>query len=131
MFFGLLLFIVFAIIIIAYYYDYKSNPKAFKEVFKRGSVEFSGKKILRLLLVFIFFYTVHSFGLNRVVEMVLPFIKDNNVAFNEERERLGIPLITENFEVMTEQSELFRTVWFDKLLNTAILEKKLNTIYWG
>ncbi|NRD24960.1 hypothetical protein HNV10_17045 [Winogradskyella litoriviva] len=105
MIYGILIIILIIVPIgIAYYYDYKKDPKEFT-----FSITTMGKGILKGLV-----YVGILIGLNAIYQLVIPINKNNGIEFNSEREKLGIPKIGDNWENREYDSEQFTT----KLWNT-------------
>ncbi len=87
---------------IAYYYDYKKDPKEFT-----FSIKTLGKGIFKGLV-----YVGFLIGLNAIYELVIPINKNHGIEFNSEREKLGIPKIGDDWETKKYWSDQFTTKWF-------------------
>ncbi len=125
----LIIFIIIVPIGIAYYYDYKSDPKEFT-----FSIKTLGKAIIKGLL-----YVVIFIGLNAIYKLVIPLKKNHGIEFNSEREKLGLPKIGDNWENRKYDSDQFTTIWwkseptnghFKKIIEYGILNAKLETDYY-
>jgi len=79
---SLIIFILIATLIvpflIAYYYDYKSDPKGFS-----SSVKSVAKGFLRYAVILIV-----GLVLNGLYEALIPFDKDHGISFNSERQKM-------------------------------------------
>ena len=116
-------------ILVAYYFDFKSNPIEFSLSFKTV-----GKGILRLIL-----YIVVFICLNTLYKLLIPLNKDYGIEFNAEREKIGIPLLAKNWKIDDYQSEQFKTTYwmepspkkghFKKIIEYGILKAKTETDY--
>ena len=99
MIYGILaLIIIIAPILIAYYYDYKSDKKEFR---------FSLKNIGNGLAKGIIIYVI-VLGLIKI----FPLNKNHGINFNEERQKLGIPQIKKSWELHENESDQFTTYWW-------------------
>lgn len=116
-------------ILIAYYYDYKSNPKQF-------SVSLKGilKGLLRWVLL-----SLLALGINFLYKTIIPFNKEHGIVFNQERENLGLPLLDETWYLDRDRSEQFTTYWrkndvqkglFKKEITYSIFDIKAETNYY-
>ena len=126
MIYGILIGILIIVpILIAYYYDFKSDPKEFT-----FSVKTLGKG-----LIYIGIYV----AIIAVYKLVIPFNKNYGIEFNSEREKLGIPILGKDWKVDDVQSEQFETYWwkseprnghFKKVIEYGILKAKSETDYY-
>ena len=114
---------------IAYYYDYKKDPKEFT-----FSIRTLGKGIFKGLVYVGFFI-----GLKGIYEYVIPLNTNHGIEFNSEREKLGIPIIGDNWENRKYQSDQFATYWwkpeptnghFKKVIEYGILNAEYETDYY-
>ncbi|MGZ9675673.1 hypothetical protein [Flavobacterium sp. GNP001] len=123
-------FLIFLPIIIGYYIDYKSNPKEFnlslKSLWKKRS-----SKALFLLIIY--------FSLVKIYEHTIPLNKNNGIEYNSTREKLGIPIIGENWKINKSESNQFETYWwksepknghFKKVIEYGILKAKTETDFY-
>lgn len=130
MIYGILIILIIIVPIgIAYYYDYKKDPKEFT-----FSIKSLGKGLLKSL-----YYVLILIGIGATYKLAIPFNKNHGIEFNKERLKLGIPLITENLEKIPEWSEQYKTVWYDansksghfkKVIEYGILSIKSETDYY-
>ncbi|MBU2996417.1 hypothetical protein KO500_08220 [Cellulophaga baltica] len=123
---GLLLI---APIFLAYYYDYKADPKEFS-----FSVKTLGKGLGKGII-----YIAIYFGINKAYELLVPLNKNHGMEFNSEREQLGIPTLKSDWKVSDYESEQFTTYWwkpeptnghFKKIIEYGILDSKSETDYY-
>ncbi|PHR87936.1 MAG: hypothetical protein COA80_18460 [Leeuwenhoekiella sp.] len=121
--------IIIVPILIAYYYDYKSDPKEFA---------FSVKTLFKELLKGLAFIGI-LIGINAVYKLVIPLNKNHGIEFNSEREKLGLPKIGDNWENRGYDSDQFTTKWwksestdghFRKVIEYGILNAKFETDYY-
>ncbi|WP_025665357.1 hypothetical protein [Aquimarina megaterium] len=121
--------IIIVPIAIAYYYDYKSDPKEFD-----FSIKTIGKGISKGLL-----YLVLLAGANAIYKSVVPINKNHGIEFNSEREKLGLPKLEKNWTISDWESEQFVTYWwkpepknghFKKILEYGFLGLKTETDYY-
>ena len=114
---------------IAYYYDYKADPKEFSL-----SIKTLGKGLIKGLI-----YVAVYFGINQAYKFIVPFNKSHGITFNLEREQLGIPTIEADWEISEHESEQFTTFWwkpkpynghFKKVIEYGILDCKIETDYY-
>jgi hypothetical protein len=123
-------FLIFLPTIIGYYIDYKSNPKEFnlslKSLWKKRS-----SKALFFLLIY--------FSLIKIYEHTIPIYKNNGIEFNSTREKLGIPIIAENWEIDKSESNQFeinlcksepKNGHFKKNIEYGILKAKTETDFY-
>ncbi|MCL5246520.1 hypothetical protein M4I21_11910 [Cellulophaga sp. 20_2_10] len=124
---GLLLIVP---ILIAYYYDYKANPKEF-----HFSIKTLGKGLIKGLM-----YVTIYIGMNKAYELIVPFNKDHGMDFNSQRKKLGIPILKANWKVSDYESGQFTTYWwkpkpysghFKKVLEYSIFNCKSETDYYS
>ncbi|WP_430468453.1 hypothetical protein [Winogradskyella ouciana] len=125
----LIIFLIIVPIGIAYYYDYKKDPKEFTFSIKTMGIGiFKG-----------FVYVGILIGLNAIYELVIPINKNHGIEFNSEREKLGIPKIGDNWENREYHSEQFETQWwktestdghFKKIIEYGILNAESETDYY-
>tara|TARA_R110001632_G_scaffold83368_1_gene184591 strand:+ start:941 stop:1468 length:528 start_codon:yes stop_codon:yes gene_type:complete len=114
MIYGILIGLIIIVpIAIAYYYDYKSDPKEFT-----FSVKTLGKGLLKGLV-----YIAIFIGLNAVYKLVIPFNKNHGIEFNSEREKLGIPKIGDSWENRKYDSDQFTTKWWNTESTDAHFKK--------
>jgi hypothetical protein len=123
-------FLILLPIIIGYYVDYKNDPKEFKLSLKNFWNKRSSKALLFLILYF---------SLVKIYEHTIPLNKNYGIEFNLAREKLGIPLIGENWKIDKSQSEQFETYWwkpeprnghFKKVIEYGILKAKTETDFY-
>jgi hypothetical protein len=123
-------FLIFLPTIIGYYIDYKSNPKEFNL-----SLKSLWKKRSSKALFFILIY----FSLIKIYEHTIPIYKNNGIEFNSTREKLGIPIIGENWEIDMSESNQFEINWcksepknghFKKIIEYGILKAKTETDFY-
>lgn len=123
-------FLIFLPIIIAYYIDYKNNPKEFNL-----SLKYLWKKRSSKALFFLLIY----FSLNKIYEYAIPFNKNNGIEFNPTRIKIGIPIIGENWKINKSESNQFETCWwksdpknghFKKVIEYGILKAKTETDFY-
>jgi hypothetical protein len=123
-------FLILLPIIIGYYLDYKSDPKEFNL-----SLKSLWKKRLSKALFFLIIY----FSLIKIYEHTIPLNKDNGIEFNSTREKLGIPIIGENWKIDKSESNQFETYWwksepknghFKKVIEYGILKAKTETDFY-
>lgn len=121
--------LIIAPILIAYYYDYKVNPKEFSL-----SLKILGKGLVKGLI-----YATAYFGLNKAYQLIVPFNKNHGIEFNSERELIGIPTLKSNWKISDYESEQFMTYWwkpeprnghFKKIIEYGILDCKTETDYY-
>tara|TARA_R110000744_G_scaffold164101_3_gene281190 strand:- start:737 stop:1294 length:558 start_codon:yes stop_codon:yes gene_type:complete len=121
--------LIIAPIIIAYYYDYKSDPKEFS-----FSVKTLGKGLGKGII-----YMAIYFGINKAYELLVPLNTNHGMEFNSEREQLGIPTLKSDWKVNDSESEQFTTYWwkpeprnghFKKIIEYGILDSKTETDYY-
>lgn len=121
--------LIIAPILIAYYYDYKADPKEFS-----FSVKTLGKGLLKGLI-----YVAVYFGIKKAYEWIVPFNKNHGMEFNSERKQLGIPTLKSNWEISDYQSEQFTTYWrknepenghFKKVIAYGFLDCETETDYY-
>ena len=114
---------------IAFFRDFKDNPKDFKSVIKSET-----KGIAKLLAVALFF-----FGINKIYELLIPINKNQGTEFNDERVKIGLPKLEKNWETYDYESEQFKTIWwkpkprnghFKKVIEYGILGLKSETDYY-
>jgi hypothetical protein len=112
-----------------YYLDFKSDPKEFKFGLKKL------KPVLIKVLILIFLY----FGVNKASEFFFPVNKNHGIEFNNEREKLGIPEIGENWKIDEHYSDQFKIEWwkpkprhghFKKVIEYGIINVKKETDYY-
>ncbi|WP_225037436.1 hypothetical protein [Winogradskyella sp. SM1960] len=130
MIYGILIIIIIIVPIgIAYYYDYKKDPKEFTL-----SIQTLGKGIFKGLV-----YVGFLIGLNAIYELVIPINKNHGVEFNSEREKFGIPKIGDNWENRKYNSDQFEIQWwnnkpteshFKKVIEYGILDVESETDYY-
>lgn len=120
-------FLILLPIMIGYYFDYKNNPKEFKLSLKSLWNKRSSKALLFLIIYF---------SLVKIYEYGIPLNKNNGIEFNSTREKLGIPIIAENWK--TNESK-FRTLWwkvdstnghFKKIIEYGIFNAKTETDFY-
>jgi len=116
-------------ILIAYYYDYRANPKEFSL-----SIKTLGKGFLKVLI-----YVSIYFGINKTYEWIIPFNKNHGMEFNSKRKEFGIPTLKSNWEINHYQSEQFITYWwkpephnghFKKVIEYDIFNCKFETDFY-
>ena len=112
----LIVLIIVAPILLAYYFDYKSNPKEFE-----FSIKSSGKGLLKGI-----FYLLLFVGVNAIYKNVIPFNKNHGIEFNKERLSLGIHPITDNLKIIPEWSKQYKTVWYDDDSKNGHFKKVIN-----
>jgi hypothetical protein len=123
-------FLIFLPIIIGYYIDYKNNPKEFnlslKSLWKKRS-----SKALFILIIY--------FSLNKIYEYTIPINKHYGIEFNLTREKLGVPIIGENWKIDKSLSNQFETYWwksdsknghYKKVIEYGILKAKTETDFY-
>ncbi|MGY3795816.1 hypothetical protein [uncultured Aquimarina sp.] len=130
MIYGILIGLIILVpILIAYYYDYKSDPKEFN-----FSLKTLGKGLLKSIL-----YLLVIGGVNFIYKSVVPFNKNHGIEFNSEREKLGIPKIGDNWENRKYDSDQFTVKWwksensdghFKKIIEYGILNAESETDYY-
>lgn len=130
MIYGILIIILIIVPIgIAYYYDYKKDPKEFT-----FSIKTLGKGIFKGLV-----YVGFLIGLNAIYELVIPFNKNYGIEFNSEREKLGIPKIGNTWENRKYDSDQYNVSWwnddkserhFKKIIKYGILNAKSENDYY-
>ena len=117
-------------VIVAYYFDYRSNPKEFTITLKSAK-----NKLLFSALIFLAIY----FSLIEIWQHTMPLNKENGIEFNTSREKIGIPIIGTNWEIDKSQSEQFQTFWwkpeprnghFKKVIAYGLLNIKTETDYY-
>ncbi len=86
-------------VLIAYFRDYKSNPKEFD-----NSLKSLTKGVVNFLVVMIL-----VFGINKVYEFLVPFNKNHGTEYNNEREKVGLPKIEKDWTKDENQSGQFET----------------------
>ena len=123
-------FLIFLPIIIGYYFDYKSDPKEFNFSLKSLWKKRSSKAL---------FFLIIYFSLIKIYEHTIPLNKDNGIEFNSTREKLGIPIIGENWKIDKSESNQFETYWwksepknghFKKVIEYGILKAKTETDFY-
>jgi hypothetical protein len=123
-------FLILLPITIGYYFDYKNDPKEFKLSLK----SLLNKRSSKALLFFIIYL-----GLVEIYEHTIPLNRNNGIEFNSTREKLGIPLIGENWKIDKPQSKQFKTCWwkaeprnghFKKVIEYGILKAKTETDFY-
>lgn len=130
MIYGILIIILIIVPIgIAYYYDYKKDPKEFT-----FSIKTFGKGIFKGLV-----YVGFLVGLNVIYESVIPFNKNHGIEFNSEREKLRIPKIGNTWENRKYDSDQYTVSWwnndksdrhFKKIIKYGILNAKSESDYY-
>lgn len=108
---GLLIFVPIGI---AYYYDYKSNPKEF---------HFSRKKVTSKILQFTTIMLV-VFLLSNLWEYAVPFHQKHVVEFNAERKSKNIPPLDKDWNLEKHTSSQFTKVY----INPKIKEKHFKKV---
>lgn len=126
MIYGILIgFLIIVPILVAYYYDYKRNPKEFT---------FSIKTLGRGLIYIGIYVAIVT-----IYKTVFPINKNYGIDFNSERKKLGIPIIGENWKISDSESEQFKTYWwkpeprsghFKKIIEYGILNAKTETDFY-
>lgn len=115
---------------IGYYFDYKNNPKEFKISLKSLWNKRSSKGLLFLIIYF---------SLVKIYDYGIPLNKNNGIEFNSTREKLGIPIIGENWNINKSESNKFETYWwkseprnghFKKIIEYGILNAKTETDFY-
>jgi hypothetical protein len=123
-------FLIFIPIIIGFYFDYKNDPKEFKLTYKSFWNKRSSKALLFLIIYF---------SLVKIYEYGIPLNKNNGIEFNSTREKLGIPIIGENWNINKSESNQFETYWwkseprnghFKKIIEYGILNVKTETDFY-
>ena len=114
--FYILGFLILIPIFIAYYIDYKMNPKEFK--LSLGSL--LDKRLRSALLLLIIYLS-----LNKIYEHTTPFNKNNGIEFNVTREKLGIPTINSTWELDKKNSSQFEMVWINLNLKHRHFKKSI------
>lgn len=130
MIFGIITLTIIVLSIgIAYYYDYKSNPKEFSL-----SIKTLGKGIFKGLV-----YAGFLIGWNAIYELVIPFNKNHGIEFNTEREKLGIPKIGNTWVNSKYDSDQYTVSWwndkksdrhFKKIIKYGIVNAKSEKDYY-
>lgn len=130
MIYGILIGLIIIVpILIAYYYDFKSDPKEFI---------FSVKTLLKKSLTGLLYLGI-LIGLNAVYELIIPLNKNHGFEFNTERKKLGLPIIGDNWENREYDSDQFTTIWwksnstdghFKKVIEYGVLNAKFETDYY-
>lgn len=124
---GLLIFLP---IIIGYYIDYKNDPKEFKLSLK----SLWNRRLIKALSFLIIYFCVI-----KIYEYIIPLNKGYGIEFNSEREKLGIPIISENWKINKSESNQFQTYWwkseprnghFKKVIEYGILKAKTETDFY-
>ena len=105
-------------ILIAYYYDYKSNPKQFSSSLKVDLVDL--KKLLRWVIL-----SLLALGINFLYKAVIPFNKEHGIVFNQERENLGLPTLDETWYLDKDRSEQFTTYWWKNDVQKGLFKKEI------
>ena len=111
--FTLLGLLIIAPILIAYYQDYKADPKEFSL-----SIKTLGKGLLKGLL-----YVLIYFGVNQAYEWLVPFNKNHGMEYNTERENLGLPTLKADWAINEQESEQFKTYWWKPEPRTGHFKK--------
>ena len=123
-------FLIIIPIIIGFYFDYKNDPKEFKLLYKSFWKKRSFKPLLFLIIYFI---------LVKIYEFGIPLNKNNGIEFNSTREKLGIPIIGENWNINKSESNQFETYWwksepknghFKKIIEYGIFNVKTETDFY-
>ena len=123
-------FLIFIPIIIGFYFDYKNDPKEFKLLYKSFWKKRSFKPLLFLIIYF---------SLVKIYEFGIPLNKNNGIEFNSTREKLGIPIIGENWNINKSESNQFETYWwksepknghFKKIIEYGIFNVKTETDFY-
>jgi hypothetical protein len=123
-------FLIIIPIIIGFYFDYKNDPKEFKLLYKSFWKNRSFKPLLFLIIYF---------SLVKIYEFGIPLNKNNGIEFNSTREKLGIPIIGENWNINKSESNQFETYWwkseprnghFKKIIEYGILNVKTETDFY-
>lgn len=97
---------------IAYYYDYKQDPKEFN-----FSLKTLGNGIYKGLI-----YTAIYIGLNTLYESVIPLNKNHGTNFNQKRIEFGIPSLEKKW-VELENEQFETTFWNPKMLENGHFKK--------
>jgi hypothetical protein len=127
--FALIIGVIIVPILIAYFRDFKDNPKEFESSLK--SVTKGIAKLLAMALLF--------FGINKIYELLIPINKNQGIEFNAERVKIGLPILEKNWEKYDYESEQFKTIWcepqpskghFKKIIEYGILGLKSETDYY-
>ena len=123
-------FLILLPIIIGYYFDYKNNPTEFKLLLSTLWRKRSSKSLLFLIIYF---------SLVKIYEYVIPLKKNNGIEFNSTRQKLGIPIIGENWNINKSESNQFEIYWwkskptnghFKKIIEYGILNVKTETDFY-
>lgn len=118
MVFGIIIVIILiGPIFIAYYYDYKNNPKEF--VFSLKNVMAGIFKIGIALVAWSI--------IDYVYEAIIPLNTNHGVSFNIEREKLGIPKIGSDWEI--DDSDQFEITWWNANRNASHFKKVIEYNY--
>ena len=111
--FTLLGLLIIAPILIAYYQDYKADPKEFSL-----STKALGKGLLKVLI-----YILIYFGANQAYERLVPFNKNHGMGYNAERENLGLPPLKADWAINEQESDQFKTYWWKTEPRTGHFKK--------
>ena len=100
-------------ILIAYFRDFKSNPKEFESALK--SITNGATKFLIVMIL--------GFGINKVYESLIPFNKNHGTEYNGERAKIGLPKIGKDWTNDETQSGQFETFWWKPNPNEGHFKK--------
>ena len=116
MIYGIIIGLIIIIpILIGYYLDYRQDPNEFK-----FSIKKLGKGFFQIAIFLVIFYSVNS-----VYEYIIPVNKNHGIDFNREREKIGIPVIGEDWKIRDYQSDQFITFWWSPEIEYGHFKKKI------
>ena len=112
MIYGILaLIVIIAPILTAYYYDYKSDKKEFT-----FSIKSIGTGLLKGVIIYAIFIGIIK---------IFPLNKNHGIDYNDERQKLGIPKIENNWEIHENESDQFTTYWWSPKPYKGHFKKKI------
>jgi hypothetical protein len=121
--------LIFLPILFGYYQDYKNNPNEFKIEFR------TFKKGLTKILLFFIIY----FGINKIYDLIFPLNKKNGIEFNDQRIKIGLPTLDDNWQIDKNESNQHNIIWwkakrtighFKKVIKYRILNPETETDYY-
>ena len=121
--------LIFLPILFGYYQDYKNNPNEFKIEFRSFK-----KGLIRIAFFFILY-----FGINKIYDLIFPLNKKNGIEFNDQRIKIGLPKLEENWQIDKKESNQHKIIWwkpkpttghFKKVIEYGILYPETETDYY-